>query len=169
MVCCLPVVFEARAATVDRVVAVVESEPVLESQVRLEEDLTALDPTPLPGWSAVVPDPLERVVAATLLRSFAADVALYQPTRPQIEARREALRAAFGDPRTWDAFLNRHGLDEESVLAVLRRRMVVEKVLLRNLVAAPDDLPRWTAECRALLDQRRPRVRVRVVPPLEGG
>jgi hypothetical protein len=158
---------EARAEIVDRVVAVVESEPVLESQVSLEVDLTEIDPTPLPGWTSVVPDPLERVIDATILRRMASDVALYQPSRQQVEERREALRAAAGDPRAWDALLARHSLDEESIAAVLRRRMVVEKLLQRNLVADPADLGAWRAECRALLDQVRPRVRVRLVAPAE--
>jgi hypothetical protein len=164
----VPISAESRAEVVDRVVAVVESEPVLESQVRLEIDLTAFDPTPLPGWTSVEPDPLERVIDATIFRAMAADVALYQPTREQLEARREALRAAVGDPRAWDALLARHSLDEAGLSVVLRRRMVVEKLLLRNLVTSPADLASWRAECRALLDQVRPRVRIRYVAPLEG-
>jgi hypothetical protein len=160
----LPFVAEARAETVDRVVAVVEAEPILESQVLLEEELTQFDPAPLPGWTAVVPDPLERMIASTIFRAMASDVKLYQPTREQIEERRTAVRNAIGDPRAWDLFLDRHALDEESIAAVLRRRMVVERLLLRNLVARPDDLATWTAECRLLLEQVRPRVRVRLVP-----
>jgi hypothetical protein len=159
----------AEPTVVERVVAVVEGEPILASQVRLDEELAALDPTPLPGWTEVEPDPLQRVISATILRAMAADVALYQPTREQIDARRDALRAAFPDPRAWDAFLARHGRDEEGITTVLRRRMVVEKLLLRNLVTPPDSRERWIAECRALLAQRRPRVRVRLVAPLDAG
>ena len=89
--------------------------------------------------------------------------ALYQPTREAVAARVEALHATFSDAGGWSAFLVQNGLDEARLSASLKRRMVVEKFLLRTLQASPADREAWLAQCAALLEQLRPRVRIRAV------
>jgi hypothetical protein len=162
------VAVEARADVVDRVVAVVEDQPLLQSEVRLVAAM-GRDPSPVPGWTALHPDPLEDLVDATMIRLLAADVGLYQPTREQVAERLAAFRATFERDEDFDRFVTEHGLDGPSLENALRRRMIVERYLLRNLVASPSDVEAWARECRALLDAMRPRLRVRVIELRDAG
>lgn len=167
----------SRAEVVDRLVAVVASEPLLLSDIRLEAALAVFDPSPVPFWrSAPLPDPaipdrdLLRAIDAMVMRNTASDVALYQPTREQTTARVLALQAAFGaadDPdrqqERWERFLTIHGLDAARLESVVRRRMVTERYLLRNLQADPSDTEAWTRECQAMIGTLRSRTRVRTI------
>jgi hypothetical protein len=170
----------ARAEVVDRLVAVVAAAPLLASQVQLDRDLAAVDPAPVPFWrmspsapaeGGPVFDPdVQRSIDAVVLRETASDVALYQPTREQLNARIVALRDAFGtddDGRNrWEGLLAARGLDVQRLENVVRRRMVVERFLLRNLLASPDDTAAWTSECRAMVGALRARARIRAVEGL---
>ncbi|MEZ4236510.1 MAG: hypothetical protein R3F59_10195 [Myxococcota bacterium] len=164
----------ARAEVVDRLVAVVGAEPLLASQVAVDRALAPIDPAPVPFWTlapapgaAGVDADTQRAIDAVVLRQTAADVALYQPTREQVVARIEALRATFGDDDRaqdrWEGFLAARGLDEARLDSVMRRRMVTERFLLRNLVAAPTD-PAWPDACREAVAALRERMRIRIVP-----
>lgn len=153
----------ARAEVVDRVVAVVEGLPVLASEVRLEEAMAAVDPSPVPFWTSSS-DFQRTSIDAVVLRYMAADVALYQPNREALTERLDALREAFGDHAGWTAFLEAHGLDESRVEVLVRRRMIVERYLLRNVQSSPEDKGSWLAESDELIEGLRPRVRIRVVP-----
>ncbi|MCB9675439.1 MAG: hypothetical protein H6737_10010 [Alphaproteobacteria bacterium] len=152
----------APASVVDRVVAVVGDQVVLTSDVSLDRDLSGHDPSPLPFWERGEPE--QRQIDAAILRAAAGDIALYQPTDESARARLERLRATFEDRADWVRFLEGWGLDEGSMLAVLKRRMVVEAYLKRNLQSAPSDTAAWNAECAKLLADLAPRVRVRRVP-----
>lgn len=154
----------ARAEVIDRVVAVVDGQPILDSEVRLEEWMTGLDPASVPFLRDVPRDPLQHAIDAALIRRAASDVALYEPPRDAVRERLERIRLRFDDREEWSAFLAEWGLDEARLEAVVRRRMVVERYLARNLVADPADGGAWRAECEALLAQLRPRVRVRLIP-----
>ncbi|MEQ1504960.1 MAG: hypothetical protein ABMB14_22195 [Myxococcota bacterium] len=162
----------ARAEVVDRVIAVIGGQPLLASDLRLDAALAPIDPSPVPFWTAHLTalqpdgaDPAEQLsIDAVVVRVAAADVALYQPTREAVTERVEALRVAIGGGDAWDSFLVVNGLDDGRVESAIRRRMVVERFLLRNLQANPADVPAWTAECGALLDQLRPRIRIRRIP-----
>src|SRR5687767_4098855 len=102
----------ASAEVVDRVVVVVDDTPILASEVRLAAALEQVDPSPIPFWTASGADTTERLVDATIVRTFAADVSLYQPSRDQVTVRLEALRGAFPTPAAYGAFLDATGLDE---------------------------------------------------------
>lgn len=154
----------AHAELVDRVVVVVGDTPVLQSEVELEAVLEALDRSPLPYWTSLGAGPTERLVDAVIVRLVAGDVKLYEPAPDAVAARLEAIRATFAGADAWASFLAARGLDEARLAAILRRRMVVEKYLLRTLQASPDDRDAWTAQCAAHLAQLRPRVRIREVP-----
>ncbi len=151
----------AHADRVDRIVAVVEDQLVLESEVRLERELSRLDDQ---GLLWAIPDPQERLIDAAVLRLAAADVALYQPDDEDIRQRREAIRAHFTDRASWRDFLYRHGLTEDRLAVVLRRRMVAERYLRRNLQADPADQTAWSRATAALVEDLRARFRIRVVP-----
>lgn len=173
----------ALAEVVDRLVVVVGGQPLLASEIALDADITEIDPTEVPFWRmAIATSPgqdedTERAIDALIVRGVAADVQLYQPTREQLDERIAAVRARFGGPdaeteERWRTFMVAHGLDAERLEVVIRRRMVVERFLLRNLEASPSD-PRWTTQCASMLDQLRPRVRVRRIkapapPPAAG-
>lgn len=155
-------VLTARAEIVDRVVAVVEDQPILQSEVRLEAALARV-PSPVPGFRAMHDDPLELAIDETVIRLTAAEISLYQPTREQVGDSVSAVRASFEDDQAYATFLADHGLDEERLSTVMRRRLIVERFLLRNLLSAPSDAEAWAAECRTLLDTLRPRTRIRTV------
>ncbi|MCA9494386.1 MAG: hypothetical protein KC621_30880 [Myxococcales bacterium] len=152
----------ARAEIVDRVVAVVEDQPILQSEVRLEAALARV-PSPVPGFRALHRDPLQLAIDQAVIRLTAAEISLYQPTREQVADGVSAIRASFADDEAYATFLGDHGLDEERLATVVRRRMIVERFLLRNLLAPPSDTQAWSAECQALLDTLRPRTRIRTV------
>ncbi|MEZ4320222.1 MAG: hypothetical protein R3F61_22275 [Myxococcota bacterium] len=155
----------APASVVDRVVAVVGDQVVLSSDIALDRDLAPRDPAPVPFWRRRGAE--RRQVDAAILRAAAGDVALYQPSDEAARVRLERLRATFEDRAGWVAFLDGWGLDETSMMAVLRRRMVVEAYLQRNLQSPASDPEAWNAECTKLLADLAPRVRVRWVPEVE--
>jgi hypothetical protein len=154
---------QATAATLDRVVAVVESELVMDSEVRLEDELARLDRSELPFWGADRLTALDRLVQGATLRVAAEQVALYQPTDEQVQARHEAVRATFSNRQTWTTFLKRHGLSETTLGEALRRRMVVERFLGRNLQATPDQPVVWQIACDKLVEQLQQSIRVRTI------
>ena len=156
----------AEASVVDRVVAVVDTQVVLASDIELGSELSRIDPSPVPYWTRgpAVGGAEQRQIDAAILRAAAGDVALYEPEQDAIRARMEALRGRFESRADWTAFLARWGLDESTMAGVLKRRMVVEAYLQRNLQSSPSAAPTWNAECTALLEELRPRVRVRRVP-----
>jgi hypothetical protein len=156
----------ALASVVDRVVAVVGTEVVLQSDLALDDDLEGLDPSPLPFWRRGTAS--SRQIDAAVLRTAAGDISLYQPTDAAVDERLQGLRLAVVGPgqdgeRAWMALLARWGLDERGMSSVLKRRLVVEAYLSRNLRTPAGD-PTWAAECDALVAQLRARVRVRAVP-----
>jgi len=153
----------ASGAILDRVVVVVERELVLESDIRLEAVLSGLDTQALPFWHQRQPDPEERLVEAAIVRHLAADVSLYQPSPGDVVHRVEAIRAHFPDRDAWTTFLTQWGLTEESLRVVVRRRMVVERYLTRNITTEPDKRQAWTRDVEALIRSVRPRLRIRSV------
>ena len=147
----------ARAETVDRVVAVVDGEPILASDLALDEALRDIDPSPIPFWRASA-DPLETAIEVVLIRHLASDVALYVPSKELVNDRIFALRESFESRAAWERFLEIHGLgDPVGLEAVVRRRVTVERYLLRNVQASPSNASSWLAECRVLLDQKQRR------------
>jgi len=151
-----------QASVVDRVVAVVADQVVLATDLSLGADLAPIDPSPLPFWRSGVDE--EREIDAAILRVAAGDISLYQPSPDAVRLRLERLRARFADRAEWTRFLNRWGLEESTMLAVLSRRMVVESYLRRNIQADPANIDAWRAEYKALMTELRPRIRVRRVP-----
>lgn len=156
----------ARAEVVDRVVAQVDQQLVLASDVTLETDLARRDLGQLPFWAPDHHDPLTRLIEAAVLRVASGEVGLYQPTTAEVDARLEAVRASFVDRASWTEFLRIHGIDEAALARVLRRRLVAERFLARNLQVSPDDEQQWLRDCDRLLQQLRARVRIREIPPM---
>lgn len=154
-----------RAETVDRVLWVVESQLVLASDVHLDRVLTSLDASPSAFWDLPRERADQRAVQAAMIRGLAGDVALYEPSEEEVRARVEAIRMRFRDRTAWQSFLAGWGLDEDSLATALRRRMVVERYLARNINADPSDTEAWAAAVHELLGEVRDRLRIREVAP----
>jgi hypothetical protein len=148
----------AQAEVVDRVAAVVADELILASDVSLEADLGRLDPSP---WTARQPDPLARLVDGAILRALGGDVRLYQPSAREVDDRVDAFRRRLGD-RAWSLLLTRHGIGADVVANALRRHLIRERYLRRNLTIPPED-PNWAARVSATVDLAREGLRVRIV------
>ena len=155
----------ASPAVVDRVVTVVDEEIVLDSDLRLELELAALDEPPLPFWRPSNGTVGQRLEDAAILRLLAAGVALYDPSPSEVQARIDLLRARAGGEAAWAELQRRWGLDDRAMRALVRRRMVVERYLVRNLTEDPARTEEWLAAANSLLEELRPRYRIRHVPP----
>lgn len=151
----------ARAGVVDRVVLVVDEDIVLESDLRIEAMLTGLDDSPSPFWTLQNGTAAQRLEDAAVVRALAEGVSLYEPTPFEVAARVDGLRGRLGQESAWQAFLTLSGLDDEAIVRLMRRRMIVERYLARNLPEDPLDTRVWLDACHALLDQVRARFRVR--------
>lgn len=154
----------ASAGVVDRVVFVVEEELVLASEVRLEAVITGVDVAPLPFWTRAHATPTERLEKAALVRALTKGMVLYDPEPSEVQARLEAIQRRIGGPEAWRAFRQLWGLDDDAARRLVRRRMLVERYLSRNLTEDPGQPEDWLAACDALLDELRPRFRVREIP-----
>lgn len=158
----------ARAEIVDRVIAVVGTEGeqvVTASDVALEGALAPLDRGPTPFWVGVHDDASERLIEAAVVRAAAADVALYQPSPDEVTARVQAFLERVGDAAARQAFQARWGLDDAGLAVAIRRRMVVERYLTRNLPTPPTDAEAWLAEVHDALEALALRVPVRRIEP----
>ena len=153
------------ATVVDRIVAQVDDQLVLQSEAGLEEVLAGIDSLDTPFWDAGHKTPIERLVDAAIVRLAAGDIEIYQPEATALKARREAVRSRFASEDDWVAFLNRNGHTPQTFDTVLRRRMVVELYLGRNNQADRADSSLWLQACDALVDQLRERSRVRMIEP----
>lgn len=156
----------ARAELIDRVLVVVGDDPLLASDLAADAWLQRYDVSPSPFWAVEPTDALARLIEAAVVRQLAGEVALYRPADEDVERRWEAVMLATGAPAAevaaaWTAA----GLDGATLRTQLRRRMVVERYLARNLLARPDQPELWAAAYAELIDRERPRARVRAVAP----
>jgi hypothetical protein len=153
--------------TIDRIVAVVEEEVVLWSEVQLEAELAKYAPATSPFWSTDRTDPASRLIEAAILRQLASSVSLYEPSEDQVREHAESVRMQFSDRSTWLAFLATHGLDEESLRTRIRRRLVVDRYLSRNLDVPTEEPQPWLDAFEPLMTRVRERSRVRLVEARE--
>jgi hypothetical protein len=138
---------------IDRVVSVVGERVVTETDLLLEEELRARDPSPVPALSQGGVQALED---QRWIRGHAGQVRVYQPNRRALEARIAALRRTFEAPGEWEDFLARWGMSEDTIRALMLNRMIVETTVLRTL-GSPDpghDLP-WQAKYESWLEELR--------------
>lgn len=154
----------AHADVIDRVVAVVADRPLLASEIALQADLARLDPNT--KWPPPEGDPTAWAIDAARIRSVAENVNLYDPSDDEVRSRIEGLRDVFTDRGAWTAYLTRHGLDEVHLEPLVRRQLVVERYLLRNVPGDPSDPAAWSAAVESFLGPLRGKP-VRIVPPSE--
>lgn len=166
----------AGAEVVDRVIEVVGDRAITETDLGFEIELSARDVSPLPPFEDPGGDPMRRLEDARILRLLAGDVATFQPSAAEVDARLAALRATFPDEQGYEDFVQRWVDDEAGLREQIYGRMVAERYALRALgaVALLENPEAWTARYEAWMTPRRAAVPVRVVglpdtpPPPKG-
>ncbi|MCO4744598.1 MAG: hypothetical protein KC912_07415 [Proteobacteria bacterium] len=150
----------AAAEPLDRVVAVVGDQLVLSSDVDLLTVLATRDAQAMPIWEAS----LGRAIDTAAVRELAGDVSVYAPRPEQVSSRLDAVRDSFETYESFDAFLENRGMTEKDLSAILRRRLVVEKFIKRNLEVPAED-PAFQAAAAAAFAGARERVVIREIAP----
>jgi len=154
----------AQADSVDRVVAVVAGELVLQSDVAMDALLDPVDKSPSPYWANTPADRATRLADAALLRHRAGDLAIYQPSRDDVAKRLAAIEAAHPDLNDQ---VKRLGYDRSMLENALKRRMIVERFLERDLVVQRTGPDAWQDALTALLARERAAGLIRWVPAME--
>jgi hypothetical protein len=157
----------ALAGVVDRIVVVIDTDLVMESDVRFEEVFAGLDNAGYPFWNRERSTPVHRLIDATMLANIAGDVDLYTPSAKDLADRLGRIRSPFGTDEAWQAYLGYWGFTESRFIRLITQRMIVERYLTRNLQTAAMSLEEWTIDYEALMSQVRARFRVRHVPKQE--
>ena len=85
-------------------------------------------------------EPLDAMIDHMVIRGLAGEVSIYQPTSTQIRERAHRVKESWADPADFQSFLKRHGLNENTLSGLVFSRLVVEKVIVRNLGLPPDGL-----------------------------
>ncbi len=165
-----PVVADDLAPTVDAVVWVVGERVITRSDLALETELAAIDAASVPPWRDRERPAGDRLVEGALLRASAGDVPVYAPSDADVRGRVERMRDGVG-PIAWNEFLQRWSLDERAVVDLTRRRMIVERYVIRTLatraaargVRLDLTMPGWDEGYAAMVAELRARVSVREV------
>lgn len=134
----LPAAVQGAAQTpevLDRVVAVVNDRPILQSDVSEEMRLAVLEPN---GSAFKIETPeqaLQRLISRTLIRQQIReeDLQTTAPTAEEVEARLTEMRQQLpvcvrehcATDEGWKTFLENHGLTQERVNAYLRNRLQI--------------------------------------------
>jgi hypothetical protein len=119
---------------IDRVVVVVSDRIITASDITLEAELARRIPSPVRALRDIqLRDPTQALIEQSIIRSYAAQVAIYQPTAEEVQQRLRELRETFPSPDDYDLFLSRHGLSEVRIIDRLRSRLSVERYVHRNI------------------------------------
>lgn len=152
----------AQPDVVDRVVAVVAGEPILASDVRLEAALETVDLDAAPFFR--LGDAEGRVMATAMIRNAASRLVLIEPDGDAVRNRLEAIRGQFSEHAKWSTWLQRTGVDEEGLIAALRRRILVERFLERDVAQANLEPEAYAIAVTSLLEELALRIPARRVP-----
>ncbi|MGK0344222.1 MAG: hypothetical protein ACI855_000276 [Myxococcota bacterium] len=158
LLCCTT----ALAAPADRVVAVVEEELVLASELDLNAAMAVHDPQALAFWSDPDRSDIERLVDAAILRAAAGDVSLYTPSDRDVSDRVASIRATFTSTAVANTFFAQWGLTDSALGQWAQRRLVIERFVLRTLRVPPTDAA-WGSELDVLLTTLRATSRIRTI------
>ena len=151
---------------VDRAVALVDNAVVTASDLRVHFALSSADDSFVPILQPSPDTTLEDAIHATIIQTMAGRISVYQPNPAQVQARVNAYRAQWLVDEDWAKHLLVLGLNEKSILRAFERRLIIERVVSRNLgTPDPTDSPEWDQQFRSWLDRERQSVRVRLVAP----
>jgi hypothetical protein len=147
----------------DLVLAVVSDSVVTESDIRLHQEMSKWDPSIVPSLGYKEATATQDVIDATVIRTLAGRVPVYQPNTADVRARWSRFQAQWTDPAAYNAFLQVHGLNQDRLYQVLKQRMVIERVVQRNLglPSEGDDGQEWADNYTKWLDQQRLSLRIR--------
>ena len=154
----------AEAVVVDRAVAIVGEAVITLSDVRMHQAMAQHDPSFVPSLQANSGGGLREMMDATIVRQSAGSIPVYQPTPDQIEIRMNRFMDQWPSPNAYRIFLATHGLTEDRIRVLLRRRAIVERVVLRALGTPKEDLSKWTRRFEAWMQAERNGARVRIIP-----
>ena len=172
----------ANAVVFDRVVAVVNNQAILASDVDDEMRLTVLDPG-RGGLAVLTPKlALEQLISRALIQQQIReeDEQAAEPSQPEVDARLAEIRKEVpacvrlncSSESGWKAFLAAHGLTQERVETYLRYRLqilrFIEQRFRQGIRIAPEEietyykqtlLPQYAAgEATPSLDKVAPRI-----------
>ena len=153
---------EPSAATVvDRAVVLVGEAVVTQSDILLHAAMTVHDPSFLPILQSTIDESERDIIDATIVRQTAGRVPVYQPTRDQVDIRMTRFMDQWPTKNAYRLFMDTHGLTEDRIRVLLRRRAVVERVVVRALGTPKEDLAGWTERFDAWMTSTRASARVR--------
>ena len=89
---------------------------------------------------------------------------MYLPRDDQLYERLQSLKESFDTNEAWSQHLFQHGLTESDLQAIVKRRLVVEQYIRRNVDVPPGD-PAFEPAVRALFDDTMRRIVVRTIAP----
>ena len=149
------------AAVVDRAVVLVGEAVITASDIRLHAAMTAHDPSFLPILQSTPGESERGIIDATIVRQTAGRVPVYQPTQEQVDIRMNRFMDQWPTQNAYRLFLDTHGLTADRIRVLLRRRAVVERVVVRALGTPKEDLTGWTERFDAWMTATRATARVR--------
>lgn len=114
-----------RVELVDRIVAVVDQEPILDSQVRQVIELGLVERGADEGPLAFERRVLARLVAQRLRYQEVVRFGFPGVSVPAIEAAVEEVRARFESPRAWQRYLEQAGTTEVELSRIVARQLAV--------------------------------------------
>ena len=163
MITLLTTLLFSQAATIDSVRSVVNNENIIASEIAIEDVIHKTDNATEMVWRHNENGPHARLIMSALLRTKAETLDLYEPTQEVLFARAERIRTDMGDSN-YRMFLDRHGLSNpENLLSILRKRIIVERFVARNISVPTTNIDQWHHELELLLIDLRASVHVRKI------
>jgi hypothetical protein len=158
-----------QAGPVDRVLFVVGSRIVTQSDVVFEAFFDPYDDSAIPGFEDSAVPAVERLRDIAVVRQLAADTSVFRPDPGDVRARADAFLSHWARADDGLAELGEWGLDEQAFLGFLYSRLVAERFVARSLPpprrdAEPAEREEWSRRYAAWLSDARARVEVRVPP-----
>jgi hypothetical protein len=166
----------ANAVVLDRVVAVVNNQAILASDVEDEVRLAVLDPGGV-GRGVLTPQrALEQLISRALIQQQISqeEAQTAEPTQAEVDARLVEIRREVpacihfncASDQGWAAFLAAHGLTPQRVESYLRYRVqilrFIERRFRQGIRIAPEEIEKYYRE--TLLPQYEPG---EAIPPLD--
>ena len=149
-----------QGVTFDRVIAVVNRQTILASDLEVEMQISVLDPTGNLKEKETAPQALDRLISRTLIQQQIQQeyVPAAQPTPTEIAARLQdvrkdlpaCIRADCESDEGWNKFLAQHDLTPGGVENYVRNRMVIlsfiEARFRQGIRISPEDIETYYRE-----------------------
>lgn len=149
---CAAICAQQAAEPLDRVVAVVNNQPIMWSDIENELRLSALEPRSKEEGPATAQNALQDLISRDLIRQQIReeDVQAAEPTPVKVQARLDELRRVLPEcvrmhcstDAGWQAFLREHNLTEAQVERYMRTRLEVLAFIedrFRQGIRIPDE------------------------------